>query len=238
MSIGSLPAIIATPLSDLPGALLKSASSSGIVSKRRIWSVSFSSACRSRVYLIATGLKVAPERGQLAVALVPLVQLVAFDDAAESVDLVDEVPARIEPDLALPVERLPLAGFEVDDNPARASKHDVEDRAVTSSRQRSFQDPHTLAPVPGGGDEERGQPGERGRRRELEGERAPARSRIAEDCLPVGNVHRLRNESVEPLLNVPHRWASFNDLRSAAWAALSVAPTVPAVTPSAAAIAS
>ena len=80
----------------------------------------------------------------------------------------------------------------------------------------AVKDADTFGLLPWGHDEERSEGRNPCGDENLQSKRAPGRSRLAQDGIPIRHARRLGNEPVESFLNVLHRWASFNEFRSAA----------------------
>ena len=157
-----------------------------------------------------------PQRRQLLVPCVALVEQILLDHTSEARDLMNEVSLRLVPDLALSVERGAFSCLQFNEGATPVSaEDDMEDRPVSCRRECAVEDADAFGSLPRRDDEEPNESHDPRGHRELERERAPSWTRIAENFLPRGGTRGLGHESVEGFLDVGHRWASFSELRSA-----------------------
>jgi hypothetical protein len=172
-----------------------------------------------------------PERDELCRRLLRLENVLVLDDAAEQRPRVHEPPIAVVPDLVLAVHTLPLPDLEVDQSPAPfAAQDDMKHGAVADGAKRTLEHGRAFT-IPGL--KERGR--EQRYRCDGQGNNGAAESPsatdagVAQDRVPVAAslLHWLH--PVQGVLQVLHGSASFRASRSAAWAAFSVAPTVPSL---------
>jgi hypothetical protein len=142
---------------------------------------------------------VLPERCQLFVLRVPLVDLFVLDDASEPRNAVDEIPLRVVPDLALAVRGRSLARLEVNHCSAPlASENDVEDLAVPRGRERAVEKPRGPIRTPWGNrNPRRDRDDGADDRQPRHGPTHARRPSVADDRVPLRQPLRFRRQPVE-----------------------------------------